>query len=910
MALGQGTRLGPYEIVSAIGAGGMGEVYKARDTRLDRTVAIKVLPENLAADQEFRDRFDREARVISQLAHPHICTLFDLGRSPSTASGPALDYLVLEYLEGETLAARLGRGPLKVEEALRIATEIAEALDAAHRAGVIHRDLKPGNVMLTKSGAGSMAAPQTKLLDFGLAKPVGQFADGAPKGTPYTIADLTAPPTMTSPITMRGAILGTFQYMAPELIEGRNADARSDIWAFGCIVHELLTGKKAFDGKTQAGLIGAILEREPAPLLDVTPTAPRRLAWILSLCLAKDPDDRWQHVRDLLHELRRLREAEEQPPPLPQAPASRTAWPLIVAGAIAVSAVVALGSWLATRREPERSPLRVIVLPAEGTEVNGGPAAPQAAISPDGRRIVFSANDAAQKSRLFVRPLDSLEPRPIAGTDDGELPFWSADGRYVGFFTGDRKLKKVVPDGEPAQTICDLPGAGPWGGGTWNRDGIILFGAGANHPIYRVPAAGGVPEAITKLDRGQHHRAHLWPAFLPDGKRFVFLITSADPAVRGIYMASLGSPQTARLVEATVRAALAPPNYLLFVRDGTLLAQPLDEAGSHLSGEPKAIAEHVAYNPDVGLGRSTFTVSETGVLVYRSGDVGGTSAAQLTWFDRKGAVVDLLGPPGLHQSFSLSPDGTRLAVSIYDRRSRQADIWIADAARGTRARLTFGGGDKDFPTWSPHGDRLAFGSGRSNLHVKAATGVASDEPLLEGTMDVVPDDWSADGQFLIYETSDPKNGVDLWILPLVGDRKPRPLIQTPADEGGAQLSPDGRWLAYASNESGLNEVYVQPFPLSGAKWQISRDGGSEPRWRHDGNELYYLAPDRAMTAVEVRRGATFEAGPPVVLFRVAARNIGENTYIVARDGRFLANALTQQQGTAMTVVTDWMQRLK
>ena len=894
MPLASGTRLGPYEIVAPLGAGGMGEVYKARDMRLDRTVAIKVLPDTLAADPEFRDRFDREARVISQLAHPHICTLFDVGSEQGSR------YLVLEYLEGETLASRLARGALKADEALRIAIEIAEGLDAAHRAGVIHRDLKPGNVMLAKGGAGSSAAPQAKLLDFGLAK-----SAPAPAGSARVQPDLTAPPTMTSPLTTQGTILGTFQYMAPEQIEGRDADARSDIWAFGCIVHEMLTSKKAFEAKTQAGLIGAILEREPAPLVGMQPSAPPRLAWVLSLCLAKDPDDRWQNVRDLLHDLRRLSRGEDAPSPQHAAQASR--WPLV----IAVAAIVALAVVIATRREPASSPLRVVVLPAEGTEVSGGPAAPQAAISPDGTRIVFSAADANQRLRLFVRPLDALEPRPIAGTEDGELPFWSADGRSVAFFTGDRKLKRVAPDGEPAQTICDLPGAGPWGGGTWSRDGVILFGAGANQPIYRVAATGGSPEAITRLDRSRHHRAHLWPAFLPDGKRFVFLITSPDPAVRGIYLASLASQPTGRLVDSTVRAAFAVPDYLLFIRDGSLVAQHLDAAGSRLTGEAKSIAEHVAYNPDIGLGRSTFTVSETGMLVYRSGDVGGLSIAQLTWFDRKGAVVGTVGPPELNQSFNLSPDGTRVAVSIFERRSRQADIWVLDVARGTRARLTFGAGDKDIPIWSRRGERLAFSSARSNLVAKASTGAGSDERLIEGTMDLAPDDWSGDGQFLIYETNDPKNGADLWMLPLSGDRTPRPLIRTPADEGGAQLSPDGRWLAYASNESGINEVYVQPFPLSGAKWQISRNGGTEPRWRADGKELYYLATDRSVTAVDVKTAGAFEAGTPAALFRVAVRNIGENTYIVARDGRFLANVvITQQEGTTMTIVTDWMQRLK
>jgi eukaryotic-like serine/threonine-protein kinase len=887
MALAPGSRLGPHEIVAPLGAGGMGEVYKARDTRLDRTVALKVLPSALAVDPEFRDRFEREARVISQLAHPHICTLYDVGRSEN------VDYLVLEYLEGETLAERLARGPLKLDEALRIAIEIAEALDAAHRAGVVHRDLKPGNVMLTRGGL-------AKLLDFGLAKT--SLTAGAPRGQ----MDLTAPPTMTSPLTMHGAILGTFQYMAPEQIEGREADARSDIWAFGCLLIETLTAKKAFEGKTQAGLIGAILERDPTTLPPQSP-APPRLAWILSLCLAKNPDERWQHVRDLLHELRRLRADDRAAVP---EPAARSRWPLAAASAVAVAALAALGIVAATKREPARTALRVAVLPVDGTEVSPGPAAPQAAISPDGMRIVFAGVDAGQKARLYVRPLEALDPRPIAGTEDAELPFWSPDGRFVAFFTSDKKLKKVGLDGEPPQVICDLPGTPAWGGGTWSRDGVVLFGAGVNHPIYRVSAAGGVPEAITTLDRDHGQRAHLWPAFLPDGKRFVFLVTSTDPAARGLYLGTLGAGQSARIIDTTVRAAAAPPNYLLFIRDGTLLAQQLDPSAARFTGEPRRIAEHVAYNPDVGLGRSTFTVSDTGVLVYRTGGVGGLNTGQLTWLDRKGLALGTLGGVGLNQSFDVSRDGSHVALSVYDPRSRQADVWLLDALRGTSARVTFDTRDEDFPIWTAAGDRVAFVSARTSLHLKSAIGVASDQTLVEMSGDVVADDWSTDGRSLIFEANDQKTGEDLWIVPIDGDRKPRPLIQTGADEGAARLSPDGRWLAYTSNESGTTEVYVQSFPPSGAKSLISREGGAEPRWRPDGRELYYLAPDRSLMAVEVKPGAAFEPGTPAPLFRLPAFNLGETNYAVLRDGRFLVNTRILQTGTNITVVTDWLQQMK
>jgi hypothetical protein len=439
MPLVAGSRLGPYEIVSAIGSGGMGEVYKARDTRLDRTVAIKVLPEALAADPEFRERFDREARVISQLTHPHICTLFDVGVQDHA------EYLVLEYLEGETLAARIARGVLKTDDAIRIATEIAHALDAAHRASIVHRDLKPGNVMLTRTGV--------KLLDFGLAKST-VVAPGVAGHS-----DLTSTPTVSTPLTTHGTILGTFQYMAPEQIEGREADARSDIWAFGCILYEVLTGKKAFSGKTQAGVIGAILEREPPALLEAQPAAPRRLGWIIGLCLAKDPDDRWQHVRDVLHEIRRVSAAA----PVPASGGAASRAKMALAYTVAAAAVSALIAVVALRREPAKTPLRFVVLPAEGTEVTGGPAAPQAAISPDGTRIVFSAVDFSRKSRLYLRSLDALEPRVIDGTEYSELPFWSADGRYVAFVSGiptrdsRQALKKVAVDGGAPQTICDLP---------------------------------------------------------------------------------------------------------------------------------------------------------------------------------------------------------------------------------------------------------------------------------------------------------------------------------------------------------------------------------------------------------------------------------------------------------------------
>jgi Tol biopolymer transport system component len=681
------------------------------------------------------------------------------------------------------------------------------------------------------------------------------------------------------------------------------------------MLHEMITAQKAFHGKTQAGLIGAILERDPQPTAALQPGVSRRLAWIISLCLVKDPDARWQNVGDLLHELRAV--AQEGGALRQEATPWKPSWWIlaIASSVVAIAVVAAAVAFRSTRREPVRQPLRFVVLPGEGVEVNGGPAAPQAAISPDGTRIVFSAVEGS-RTRLFLRRLDSLDSQLIPGTDGGELPFWSPDGRFVAFFTGDRKLKKVPLGGGPAQTICDIRGNVPWGGGTWNRDGVILFGT-TGAPIHRVSAAGGTPEPVTTFERGRQVRGHSWPSFLADGRRFLFLVESSDPRVRGIHVGSLGSKEIVRLTDATVRAAFAPPNYVLFIRDGTLLTQPLDDKTTQLTGEPKPIAERVAYNPDTG--RATFTVSDTGVLVYRVGGVGGIPVAQLTWFDRKGTRVGTVGPPGLHQNFDLSRDGTRLAVSVYEPRGRQSDIWIDQLMSGSRVRLTFDSANEDAPTWSPKGDRLVFWSNRlgnnPNLYMKLATGVSSDELLLEASGDQEPQDWSPDGRFVLYRSNDPGTGDDLWLLPLDGDRKPRPLIRTDADETQARFSPDGRWVAYTTNQSGGNEVYVQPFPPSGAQWQVSRDGGMEPQWRSDGKELFYISSDQTLMSVDVRATDTFMAATPKPLFAIGqATRIGygtRNDYVVARDGqRFLINSTIEQTGTTITVLTDWLERLK
>ena len=868
----------------------MGEVYRAQDTRLDRIVAIKVLPPQFANDPLLRERFDREARTISQLNHPHICTLHDVGHQDG------VDFLVMEHLEGETLEARLARGALPFDDALRIAVQIAGALDKAHGQGIVHRDLKPGNIMLTKAGA--------KLLDFGLAK----TAAGAAAGAGLT-GLATTPPNLTG----QGTILGTFQYMAPEQVEGQEADARTDIFAFGVVLYEMITGRKAFEAKSQAGLMGAILAREPTPLRTIQPSLPQDLEWAVALCIAKHPDERWQHTRDLLYELRRLSAGATG--------ASSTAGPPkrpplrwgVAAAALLLMAVVAgaiAGQFLRPTTSPTES-LRFVLRPPPGVEVTGGPAAPQAVISPDGTRIVFSGLDSSGTAHLYVRSLDALDAQLLAGSVDGELPFWSPDGRSVAFFSADRKLKKVPTEGGVVQTICKLPGGEPSGGGTWNSDGVILFSPGPDQPLYRVPAAGGAPLAMTAVDTERKERAHLWPSFLPDGRRFLYLIQSGAGGAGGIYIGSLESKEKTRLVDSPVRAAFAVPHHLLFVREGTLFAQTLDAGNTRLTGEPVPIAERVAYNPTLGLGRAAFTVSQTGVVVYRSGGVGGTVVSQLVWFDRQGTRLGNMTEPAQYEDFDLSRDDGRVVASQYDPRTGHLDIWVLGSSGSMRQRLTFDGANDDGARWSPDGSRVAFRSDRRgtvDLYLKTVAGSAAEELLVQSPVDKSLHGWTPDGRFVIYQSAGAKTGEVLWLLPVTGDRTPRAILQPPLHPASIQVSPDGRWIAYESDDSGLRQVYVQPFPPSGAPWQVSTDGGGQPRWRRDGRELFYVSGNR-LVSVDVTAGATFGTAPPRELFRLPG--FSGRGYAVSSDGqRFLVGTPVEQTDTSMTVLVNWPARLK
>jgi len=740
VSLAAGTRLGPYEILSPLGAGGMGEVWKARDTRLERTVAVKVLPPHLSASAEMRQRFEREAKTISQLSHPHICALHDVGNQDG------VEYLVMEYLEGETLAERVGRGALPLEQTLRYGIEIAGALDKAHRQGVVHRDLKPGNVMLTRSGV--------KLLDFGLAKAI---APAVPQSS------LTALPTVggSAPLTQEGMILGTFQYMAPEQLEGREADARTDIFAFGAVLYEMATGSKAFAGSSRASLMSAILRDEPRPISQVLPMTPPALERVVKTCLAKDPEDRWQSARDVAGELKWIAEAGSQagvPAPviLRRRIRERLGWVTAVALALAV-AVLAAGL-IRRPRMPDLHPIHALI-PVPETAVFGQVAVPE--ISPDGNMVVWSGRDEA-KGPLWVRSLSGDDARALAGTERGMFAFWSPDSRSIGFFA-DRKLKRIDLAGGAPVTLCDIPDYGR--GGTWNRDGVIVFSGARAGALSRVSAAGGVPEPVTKLDATRGDTTHRWPHFLPDGRHFLYLASPNVSEKRTIFVAkldgrenrplalapepSLGASESGHPVrtEAIANAAYAS-GHVLFVQKSTLYARPFDAASARITGPAVVVAENVASG--FGVIRSMFSASATGNLVFVSEPT--NFDVRVDWIDRDGKRAPALPEALVASDLQLSQDGKRLAISIRDEQTRQADIWIVDLGRGSRTRLTFGPGSSLSPIWSPDGSRVAYVASRPKVGIfeKSAAGIGAEKLLLEPGGDIELTSWSPDGRYLLW----------------------------------------------------------------------------------------------------------------------------------------------------------------
>ena len=891
LALSPGSRLGPYEILSALGTGGMGEVYKARDTRLDRTVAIKILPETLAADPQFRERFDREARAISRLTHPYICTLYDVGEQQGTA------FLVMEHLEGETLADRLKKGALPLGDALKVAIEIADALSTAHRHGIVHRDLKPGNVMLTKAGA--------KLLDFGLAKA---------SGPTIAATGLSMLPTTPPNLTAQGTILGTLQYMAPEQIEGLEADARTDIFAFGALVFEMFTGRTAFEGKTRASLLGAILKDEPPALSRIQPSVPHVLSRIISTCLAKEPDDRYQSARDLLRELKWVASESSDGAAAPSVTrpgrSNRVAWTIGAVTAIALTATALIAVRRAGEIVPAAGPAQFTIAPPEKTLFGGPPSAgsgyaTQVAISPDGRNIVFVAG-AEGGHQIWVRAVATLAARPISGTEGGAFPFWSPDSRFIGFFAGG-KLKKVQITGGPPIVLSDaLAGRG----GSWSRNDVILFAPSITGGLLRVSSAGGVASSVTTLDPAIGETNHRWPYFLPDGRHFIYTASNgtccpaAKPAV--IRVGSLDPTEDAITVFQAESSVLYGSGHLLFARDGTLMAQPFDPDARQTKGDPFPLAEHVSTEGSRYVGAS---VSANGTLVYGGG--GSLAGQELTWFDRAGRALATVGPSAQYVNLVLSPDERRVAVALVSGTPENVDIWIIDIARGVRSRLTIDPGTDTWPVWSPDGTRVAFASQRSgkiSLRQRLINGTTPDELLLEGSGDITPTGWSPDGRFITY-TDRSSARSDVWVLPLFGDRKPFSLAQTDFTEISGVFSPDGRWIAYASDEDGQPNVFVQRFPGTVERHRVSRDGGRDPVWRADGKEFFYLRADGTLMAVPTDATGEFDAGMPQALFSTGAATVflPGQVYAPTKDGkRFLVNTRPGESNVApLTVVIDW-----
>jgi eukaryotic-like serine/threonine-protein kinase len=893
----EGQQIGPYHVLARIGAGGMGEVYKAFDTRLDRTVAIKVLPSD-ANDQAARERFEREGRAIAALSHPHICVLYDIGQLPvadAWATAP-IRYLVMEHLEGETLADRLARRPLSLSDALQLAVQIASALDTAHRAGIVHRDLKPGNVFLLRQG--SPAGLTAKLLDFGLAKPLA-----APVGCP------TIQMAGSQGLTTPGMILGTVQYMAPEQLEGKNVDARTDIFAFGALAYEMIAGRKAFEGGSQARLIAAILHDDPPRLSSIEPLTPPHLDRIVATCLAKDPDDRWQTARDLLRELTWARNGSVgsgTPPTVGRRSFSVMAW-----ASVLIVALAAMAGILSVRRAPS-PPLPVIsfsVYPPAGTKFPRGTA--EMAVSPDGSRLVFVALSADSIRHLWVRRFDSVSARMLDGTANALYPFWSPDSRSIGFFTTSQLLR--IPEaGGPAQVLCDMPFAR---GGTWSRDGVILFAAGDSGQIHRIAETGGPATPVTMLDVSRKERSHTRPAFLADGRRFLYLARSDDEKETGIYAGSLDSRQTRRVL--TNRSNVSPAGaFLLSLSDRALVAHAYDADRAQVVGEPITIAAPIAFDNPERSG-SPFASNDSGILAYRSA----SPDSHLVWFDRAGKQVGSLSEPADYHHPSLASDDRRVAIEKTDPATGHHSVWIADVSRGLVSRLLFDRAGAHTPVWSPDGHRVAFASNRAgagaiDIYVTRTDNVAGDERLLGSGEKVsqLPSDWSVDGRYLLYSRG--QRPSDLWVLPVAPLEKPQPFLATPADEIQGRFSPDGQWIAYSSNESGTYEVYVRRFPGGDGKWQVSTHGGAQPQWRYDGKELFYLAPDGTIMATAVKDGRTiFETAAPHELFNTGIKSqfvARRNHYVVTRDGqRFLVNISAEDEDAApITVMLNWNARLR
>jgi serine/threonine protein kinase/Tol biopolymer transport system component len=881
MPLAPNTKLGPYEIQVPLGAGGMGEVYRARDTRLGRNVAIKILPAHFSSDPVRKQRFEREAKTISSLNHPHICVLYDVGHQDG------MDYLVMECVEGDTLAKRLEKGPLPLEQALKLGMQIADALDTAHHSAVVHRDLKPGNIMLTSTGA--------KLLDFGLAK-----VSAAPvvTGATQTVS------TRQLAVTEEGTVVGTFQYMSPEQVEGKELDGRSDIFSLGAVLYEMVTGQRAFVGKSRLSVASAILEKEPEPISGIKPMTPLALERSVRKCLAKNPDQRWQSASDLASELNWIAEGGSQAAEPARTPArnrkwKRVGWILATAFSLLMIAT-GVARWQASNRRTHPMYFHTSV-PFPANDL---------ALSPDEQTLAIVAYSAqANNYVLWTHEVGGRQTSSLAGTQGASYPFWSPDGKFIGFFA-DGKLKKVGVSEGRVQVLCDAPNGR---GGAWNRDGVIVFTPGGLGGLFRVTSSGGSPVEMTKPDPTRFESSHRWPVFLPDGKHFLYLAANFTGHLENnaIFVGSLDSQERRSLVSTSANATYAEPGYLVYLRDKTLVAQPFDGRHYVLSGEPHTLSDEVLYLP--GVDKAVFSVSSGEVLVTQTGK--GTSISQLTWFDRSGKPAGTVGMPGSHSNVRLSPDGRRVAADQTDPDERNIDIWIHEPARGATTRLTFDPALDQTPVWSPDGKQILFASSRRvgfRLYLKNADGSGPEEEVadLGAGLQVHAWDWSRDGKNVMV-----RKGNELWYLSWP-QRVATPLFQAKWTVRNAQFSPDGRWMAYASNETGSMEIYVSPFPSVNGKWQVSSAGGQEPRWRQDGKELFYLSAEGKMMAAAVTAGTSFEAGFPVALFQTHPRQPVSASdvfsYDVSGDGqRFLILSKVDEANPApLSVLLNWASEIE
>lgn len=908
MPLTAGSRLGPYQIEDLLGAGGMGEVYKARDTRLDRTVAIKVLPSAFSDDPTLRQRLEREARAVSALDHPNICALYDIG------SENGLDFIVMQYLPGETLAARLERGPLSADETCAMGAQIADALAAAHRRGIVHRDLKPGNVMIGRDGV--------RLLDFGLAKHQDAIGISAPDDK-----------TVANPLTGARTIVGTLQYMAPEQLEGRTVDPRTDIFALGAVLYEMLTGRRAFEGDSSASLITAIMSGRRTPISAVAPNVPPPLARIVERCLAPDPDDRWQSAGDLAYALRNLRQNSGETAALTTAPRSRVTFAWWATGAaILIAVAIAAVAFLSSRQltQPPRE-IRLSVVPPSGLEFSADAADfdPDFALSPDGTRLAFIGVTADGRRSLWVRDLDSVVPREIAGTPDARQPFWSPDGSFIGYVTRSG-LTRISPDGGSPLSIPASVSPSSNANAAWTFHGRIVYEAPAAggldaraKALYVVSESGGTATQLVAQTPVRNEQAQRYPVPLPDGRHFLYLSWTADPAERGIYLGALDGGERTLLVKSGFRAEFIAPDLLVYVRDRAIVAQRFDVEHARVVGEPQHIASAVALEAIPG--QATFAVSRAGVIAYRSRER--DVASELRWVDRSGRTEETF-EPATDITVSLAPDGRRVAIARLDN-SRLDDerfpssVFLLDLSRRVQSRFTLGSGTTDEnPIWSPDGSRIAYathrGSGLAEVVVQRPGATGETRVAATGDKNFHPIDWAEDGTLLLhaYATGTGADDLDLYTLAPDASAQPKPLIVAAGSQAQAQFSADGRWIAYTSNESGQSEVYVQSRGGGDARLQVSSEGGGQPRWRGDSRELFYVSLTGTLMAVpiEVEKGELRPARPAALFDEPSLRtnnNVffygGAAGYDVTPDGqRFIVNRMTGAPGAGpIHIVLNW-----